>query len=320
MFHQTLCDNILISHALKQVLSALEKEDIRPIVLSGAALIELVYPDLGSRQMADVDLLVQPKDLAGLDNALRFLGYQPRLTPHPEEIHYHPANPGIPPVEMDIQTEVWHLNERQLAEVWHKAREVRLNGTPALVLSPEDMFIYSVADTSVFHGFLELRWLNDIRYIVERYNKELNWSKIVSLIKQMRLKIPVYYVLQRAIQNAQAQIPQTVMATLKPCPSDYLQARFWQTVLDSPRHNLISAFIRFWTIRAGRSRLIFLKNYLFPRRQFFIDRYKLKGREWLYPLFYIIRPLDHFVKVLYVSLKIFRACFKPFYKSLERHN
>jgi len=287
------------------VLKTLDEENIHPIVLSGAALIETVYTNPAQRPMADIDLLVKPEDLTKLDFTLQRIGYTGKPALGNNEVHYSSPQSYIPEVTLDIQTSLWHLTQEELNKVWQSVREIYLDDTKALVLSSEDMLIYSLADTIVYHGFLSPIWLNDIKQIINRYETELDWEIILSKIRQYHLRIPVYLVLKRMVDLGEIRIPEWILTRLKPRYSDHLKVRFYQVVLEGPPINLIGAFIRFFTMREGKGQFKFFLRYIFPTRHSLIDRYRLTKQPALYPLFWFLRPVKHFWKASVVGWQIF---------------
>jgi putative nucleotidyltransferase-like protein len=71
----TFVQNGFAMGALDLLLSALEWEGVEPIVLKGAALLNMVYPSLGARPMVDVDLLLKQGDEARALAVLDSLGH-----------------------------------------------------------------------------------------------------------------------------------------------------------------------------------------------------------------------------------------------------
>lgn len=67
--------NALLYHDLAQAVTTLQQNGIRVTVLKGAHLAALIYPHIGLRPMADMDLLVPKEDLAKADTVLCGLGY-----------------------------------------------------------------------------------------------------------------------------------------------------------------------------------------------------------------------------------------------------
>ena len=58
-----------------EICRALTAENIEPMLLKGAALVELVYPNAALRSMADIDMLVHDDELSAAEDIVRSLGY-----------------------------------------------------------------------------------------------------------------------------------------------------------------------------------------------------------------------------------------------------
>ena len=83
-FLKTAARNTLVYHDLAQVLTTLQSAGIKVAVLKGAHLAALVYPHLGLRPMADIDLLVPAGQLEPTHTLLLSPGYTPRNPLHPD--------------------------------------------------------------------------------------------------------------------------------------------------------------------------------------------------------------------------------------------
>ena len=65
----------LVYHHLSKLLTLLKEEDIPVIVLKGAHLAEIVYGNVALRNMGDIDLLAQKKDLVRIQEKFIEKGY-----------------------------------------------------------------------------------------------------------------------------------------------------------------------------------------------------------------------------------------------------
>ena len=68
--------NLELYHEISKVLAALQDNAIPVIVLKGAALAALVYPNIALRPMRDVDLLIRDDDIWSVDKIILQLGYE----------------------------------------------------------------------------------------------------------------------------------------------------------------------------------------------------------------------------------------------------
>lgn len=76
-YRQTLVANTHLMRTLEQLLPRLAGGGVRPIVLKGALLANVYYPDLGTRPMGDIDLLIRPDESAVVLKAFTAMGFAP---------------------------------------------------------------------------------------------------------------------------------------------------------------------------------------------------------------------------------------------------
>jgi hypothetical protein len=69
-----------------EVISALQVEGVRPVVLKGLAFEQTLYPEGGRRPATDLDLMVSPDDRGKAGRVLRGLAYKPRFLPEDDAI------------------------------------------------------------------------------------------------------------------------------------------------------------------------------------------------------------------------------------------
>jgi len=74
-YYTNLKRNMAIIGQLREALATFQEAGIPCIVLKGIALAEHVYPNIGTREMSDVDILVKKDDLFKVDNYLSSIGY-----------------------------------------------------------------------------------------------------------------------------------------------------------------------------------------------------------------------------------------------------
>lgn len=95
---------LMVDQAAGQVIDALHRQDVRPILLKGASFARWLYEESGARSYVDVDLLVAPDQLATAGEVLAGLGYALRCpgAAHGEQAD-HAAEwdrPGSPSVDL----------------------------------------------------------------------------------------------------------------------------------------------------------------------------------------------------------------------------
>ncbi len=173
---------------LGEILRAFQAAGIDVLVLKGAALAQMVYPEPALRPMSDIDVLVRPAQAAAAQAQLTRLGFQTgvfhytwehhHLLPQQRtvegvavavEVHHHLLFPKLrrPPIGLD--------------ELWPAAQALAVDGVPARTLGPADMLRHLY-----WHGFgahvrddqLRLIWVADLVSAVESWNHVLDWPAL----------------------------------------------------------------------------------------------------------------------------------------------
>ena len=129
-YYNTLANNIYQLKEAGEVIKALQDSGIPVIVLKGAALLETVYPDPGTRPMADIDLLVSPCNLNKAENILRGLNFF--LAPT-GELHYIKREKSLF-TQIDLHWNIWYVKDQQ--EVWQSAIKSKVADVENLIISP----------------------------------------------------------------------------------------------------------------------------------------------------------------------------------------
>ena len=183
--------SLLLTNELIRVTELLRQHDIKAINIKGPVLAMTVYQDISMRVSRDIDILVHPGDLAGVERILTEAGYTKdgavKLTPRQEKLYrkmyhhdsYHHRN--------GIQLEVhWRLSgdyyNIAFEELWENRREIKLFGKQFQILREEENLIYLVYHGSR-HAFKRLKWLCDLYYLMK--NNSLDWDYIIKRADQL---------------------------------------------------------------------------------------------------------------------------------------
>jgi hypothetical protein len=210
--------NMRISQQLRELLAAFDKAGLPVIVLKGAYLAEHVYENRAQRFMLDIDLLVLPDTLRAVQVLLQDLGYHGQLkalTPLDNECPF--GRPGAP-ATVDLH---WNLTyavkEPSIddASLWERSESVQFEGSPAKVLSPEDLLLHLCMHASYHHEFGGgLRMVLDVAVLCNRVGQALDWGTVVRQAAAWRWDRGTYLCLLLARDMLGAPVPEAVLADL----------------------------------------------------------------------------------------------------------
>ncbi len=209
---------------LSAALRALNAVNITPILLKGAHLATMIYPEIADRPMADIDLLVPVDKMAAAEKALMDLAYTSERTKSMEDWCARSREiQMLKPDAMAVELHWALTNPRDLVAVdhdglWCRSHEVNMFGHNARVLSLEDLVLYISYHAVISHQFGEkgLRPLFDILAILRRHSQFMDWNVVEQRARQWRIERATYLMLQLARQEGDAPIPDNLLSRLKP--------------------------------------------------------------------------------------------------------
>lgn len=189
--------SVLVHHAARVALSALNRAGIRCIILKGVFLAERIYRRREARPFQDLDLMVRPGDLSTLNGILREAGFfpcpgRPSFVPPPAStVYLLPLEDGETVVEIDIHVGLHWPREydRRTAfraeALWEEALPESLEGEPCLRLCPAHLFLVTLLDLAVNHRFALLLKFRDLEEIAER--EDVPWETMMEWASRWRV-------------------------------------------------------------------------------------------------------------------------------------
>lgn len=222
--------NLRLFSELQSILKRLKVEKIPVIVLKGAYLAHEVYPGLGMREMDDIDLMFQKKDLALVYTIFKELGYKPR-TPlkidsiEAVAIEKHSIvdfikNDCTMEVHWNIVSpfDVTYIDPEQL---WDKAKNIKITNQPALVFCANDFLLHLCHNFSYHHVFgFGLRPVYDILAFLEHSSASVDWKQVVERATSFGWQKGVWLSLILAKNLYGANVPGEMLEKLNDQPGD----------------------------------------------------------------------------------------------------
>ena len=271
------------------------------VVLKGACFALTVYPDVGLRQMGDLDLLVPADKLdeaAGIARSRDFTETLPEASPGLNDLlsHHVRLQTSEPlPLVLEIHNSLvadrvftyavpvdWFWSQTEsLGAVSHKRfGSLRM-------LTPAAQVLYAAAHAMLQHGgrSAPLLWFYDLHLLIRHHDRRMDWDLLVSQAR----KFEWGSALRAALTHTQAcfstPIPEHVVAGLLNT-SDRHQALVAR-LQNKPATRFIEEqekLIRLNWYARGRVILALLV----PSPSYMSWRYELKS-SWSLPVYYIIR-------------------------------
>ena len=195
--HQdTLFGNMAMSRELIGLVKAFEAAGIAMMPFKGPLLAADVYEDISHRQFWDLDLLIQPADVAKSTELLKSCGYamQPLSDAGVADDLLEKKTEMIFQRE-DISLEIhWNIVDESYSHgfdyqsMWATARKVVFCGREVQTPAAEELFYALCIHGGEKHRWSRLKWVADIAQFLMRY-RDLDWLRLAHMARQQKREI-----------------------------------------------------------------------------------------------------------------------------------
>jgi hypothetical protein len=291
-----LLDAELRARELGQVLDALAKAQITPVLFKGAVLAHTVYPTPACRPMGDLDLWLTEAEMARGQAALVDLGYAQRVkTRRPVALQAQrsgeiqmigPApRSGLVELHYGVFAGEWlrqatHVDERGVRE---RLATITILGRPAGALAVEDSLIQLAVHLTINHQMAHpgVRGLLDI--VLEARTRMPDWALLVARAQEWRVATAVWLALHLVVELLGFEEARPACASLAPSAARQLLIRRFVTprsVLaqrDLTRHGAIRFMYQMLLVDRLRDGARLLGRALWPEDAWLAARYGRQG-------------------------------------------
>jgi hypothetical protein len=306
----TAIGNMQAASELVRLVGLLDAEGIEVIAYKGPVLAMLLYGDVALRQFGDLDLLVAAADARRAAASPERAGYaatRPEALagggPLPAEgqamfTREHPRSA----VELHWRVVQRHLRVSfEFADLAARAMPITIGGTAVRTLAPDDLLlVLSVHHTK--HRWERLQWIGEVAELVSRREElgldldgALERARALGVERMVRLGVRL------GLELWDIEIPADLRADLLGDPELGALAREVYRALDEQEGRLSSVAARVGFQRRARDRsrdrLAMRATRLFEPS--LDDRSLVRLPGFLYPLYYLLRPLRLLVTRLF---------------------
>jgi hypothetical protein len=206
--------SLFLARELMRVLDLLDGLGIEVIPYKGVVLSEVYYGDIAMRAAGDIDLFIRRHDLGRIKEAVRELGYTPRVAiPKDAEKDYIASGYECSfdsPVGKNLLEVQWALQPRFYAVdydmdgLFERAVKVTVGGRCLETPGAEDLLLV-LAVHAAKHVWRRLIWLCDIAQILKRV--KLDWDHLQKRAREVGIERILHVSLLLANRFLGTEIP-----------------------------------------------------------------------------------------------------------------
>ncbi|MCL5023047.1 MAG: nucleotidyltransferase family protein [Nitrospirae bacterium] len=207
----TMKENVRKAGEVVRIVSLLRQAKVETIPLKGPVASDVLFGDPGLYPSGDLDILVKPGDLEKTGTVLLREGYRDSELDRDRLLSGYHINFGNGRDHLEVH---WTLAFRYFDIPpefwWEEAGVMEYEGLRMPALSPERYLLYAVFRL-YSHAFRPLRFLVLAAAIIHRYEKEIDWPKVVSSARKCGMERLVLFTLRLLRELLGANVPGGVL-------------------------------------------------------------------------------------------------------------
>ena len=280
---------------VEDLLAQFERANVPVVLLKGAALGVVLYPDPSLRQLGDLDILVHEQDKARAAALLQANGFAPLLDfvdGFREELGSEQCytRRGKQAATVDLH---WHVinvpsHARQTSVDWFWARtmEASFGKRRAAVLNWDAQLLHLAEHFVIHHQMRGLLWSCDVALLLALHADELDWDEIINAARQFQVLPALNAVLAHVDDVWGVTAPSPLRAQLAESANG-LAGRI--AVIVSTAERTEALILREGlSYRSWRHRASYFFHFFFPSPVYMRTRYRI-SHSALIPFFYLVR-------------------------------
>lgn len=211
-------------HMLETVIAQFRAADIPVMLLKGAALSFLYYPDPYARAMMDGDILVPPNEADRAIACLRAAGWSCKAPLRPHHLRSMNGNAFINATgeELDLHWRLFPDDSGDDKIFWQRAVPMEFRDGTVLTLSPTDHLFHTCIHGYQWNRVNPMRWIVDAALILEKVSDSIEWDYLVGQARERHLILRLRNSLNLLQATCGVKIPEQTVIAL----NDALISRF----------------------------------------------------------------------------------------------
>lgn len=297
--------NIRLSQVLHRATTLLSENGIEVIAFKGPALTVQAYGDLSLRSFDDLDLLAHTGDFGKIYNVLTAAGFRSNF-PLTERMKQYwmrfrrdfELSDGKSGFDIHHQITQGPKRISLKEKTWQNQWAVELLSQKIPALSPEHSLL-----TLCIHGTKDrwnsLRIIADIAHLI-CHHPDLNWKTLVSDAEGIGCLRMLWVGLRLTQQICRLELPGEVLERIKKDrKAGKLASKYLPQLLSVEKRKTDKLYESLALIKSMDSfvpRVMYLTHFIFTPTP--LDWKTIQLPEFLYPLYYLVRPFRLFFKLV----------------------
>lgn len=267
IWKKTYVENALKSKDLINIVKKLNAANIEVVLLKGLANAVQLYGDLGSRPMADIDILISESDLQASHQILTEEGFitNDKLSSDHMRFSYASTYRHNTGGMLDLHwrpCEIFSNKDFAVSDLGAFS-EISFAGYKFKSLSPTVNLFCTIIHGVEWNHLSPVRWVLDALLLIEKFAPEISWAKLLRLAEKYGALAILATGLKYLTKYNQAFLPKCPLKLQQEVEIDHLGESLMKIRL-RPRHIIANFAEALASLRYYQQRFAFLpKDYFF---------------------------------------------------------
>lgn len=274
--------NMSLAREAAAILRAFASRQVLCAPVRGLALAELLYGEITTRPMGDLDLLVRKEDLHAVAETLLELGFQAidrrpgfaRAYSNAMEFVKHSHGWVIVEPHWSIAYPPF-ADRVDMDAVWIRSTRGQVVGTDTWLLSPEDYLLHLCLHLIHRRDDAPLLWFYELDRFIRLTDVALDWSQVAQTARETGQTLLIAEVLERTRSLFETPIPQQVCSQVGWSAGDGVA----HLLAGNSRADGRESLALFFAIKGLRAKMRYALALLFPSSEFMRVNYRLSSRS-----------------------------------------
>jgi len=255
--------NMFIDNKLKELFDVFQASKLYVLVLRGAVFFKRIYPSLGVRPMADVDIVIRREDHSKAEEIMIANGYDcPKGYPF---LFYKDG--FYVDIHLDT-TGLWRvvswpgeINIR-MKEVWDKTKAISDNLSMVRVLWDYDSLL-ACCEHLQRHSFKRLIWFIDVSRLIKYQGDCFNWNVLVERSGQFGLERALSFVVRYLDMAGFVFVPAKILAYFDRMYLNNFEKKSLAMLLNNQRDNIPAELLFLSAAKGMRAKLMLIYRIIY---------------------------------------------------------
>lgn len=219
-------NQVLFQKHSVRVIQLLQGKGIRTLLLKGAPLAQLYYPNTALRAMSDIDVLVpyaeaeramtalQDAGWAGLPGHSRLRSSVPHVFRGGHAWTFSDATGAT--VDLHWRTIRTTFSPSVEESFWTGAQTLRIGNAETLTLNATDHLLHTCLHALPLNEFPPIRWVADALFLIR--SETIDWERLITQMQAHRSSILMLHALTYLREGFAAPIPASVLQRIQELP------------------------------------------------------------------------------------------------------